>query len=128
MRNQTTVLGRGITPSLAGGGSRGFGQRPPQELTTLAGLAFLAFARALIVTGAHARPGGQMARRREARHVGADLSQQHLSGGSPHARDPVQAIQLVLERLQPLGDFGVQLGDELSRKSMWARCMLSSSR
>jgi len=54
-----------------------------------------------------------MARRREARHVRTDLRQQHLSGRSAHARDRVQSAQLVVKWLQPLGDFGVQLGDVL---------------
>src|SRR6266545_6178433 len=105
--NQTTVLGCGITAPLTRRGSRGFDQRPPQELTTLSGFALLAFAGALIVARAHARPGCQMARCWEACHVGTDLCQEYLSGRAAHARDGVQAVQLVLKRLQPLGDFGV---------------------
>src|SRR5579884_3501380 len=49
-----------------------------QPARALAGLAALAFARALLVAGAHTGPGGQMRRRGELLQMRADLGEQDL--------------------------------------------------
>jgi len=63
--------------------------------------------------GAEARPGGQMPRRREDAHVGADLGHDHLGGAPLHAGDRAEQLNRRRERADLLGDRSREQADLL---------------
>lgn len=70
----------------------GFDQGLTEPRASLPRPSPLAFAGALVITGAEARSRREMARAWEAAHVGADLRDEDLGDTAAHARDRVQQI------------------------------------
>ena len=80
---------------LAGRRRGGFGERGPQPAIAFARRAGAAFARALVVARTQSRPARQMPRGRKYGHVRSDLGDQHLGHALAHARDRIEALDLL---------------------------------
>src|SRR5207244_2266351 len=92
---------------------RRFGQGSAEPHVTFAGLTALALAGALVVARTDAYPGCEVRRTGKACDVSPDLGQNDLDRAQAHARDPIESLDLVLKRAQPLGDLLAQLIDQL---------------
>ena len=75
-----------------------------QPLVALASLAALSLARTLVVARTHPAPARQMARRGETTHVDADLGDDHFRRSLLNARNGLQALDDLRERVQQLLD------------------------
>ena len=69
-----------------------------QPWTAFSRLAVVLLAGALVMTGAHACPGCEVACGWEAAHVCTDLGQQDLGGSAPHTGDNIQSLNRRHER------------------------------
>ena len=101
---QPVVLGGQIGALGACSRHGGHGQVALEPAVALAGGALLGLAGRLVLSGAHARPRGQMAWRGELGHVDADLADDGLSDAPIHARDRAQPLPGVSERGDALVD------------------------
>src|SRR3970282_1096819 len=87
---QAVILGREVGVPGTAGCLSGLDQGYPQSTGPLAGLATMAFARALVVARTHPRPGCHVARSREAAKVSPHFGDDHLGYPLPHSGDDVQ--------------------------------------
>src|SRR2546429_591956 len=78
--------------------------RHPEPLVALASLAAFSLARTLVIARTHPAPARQMARSGETTHVDADLGDDHFRRSLLNARNGLQALNDLRERVQQLLD------------------------
>jgi hypothetical protein len=110
---QPLGLGLEIGAFAAGRGQRGFLERDPEPLRAFAGASGATFAGGLVVSGAAARPAGEVPGGREHGHVDADFSDHHLSGAAGDAGEGAGELDARGERAELLLDRFGEPGDLL---------------
>src|SRR3712207_597940 len=92
--SEASVLRRKVGPLGARRSPSRLGQRAPEPLRALTGLARATFARRLLVTGTHARPRRKMLVGGKLIHVHPDLCDQGLSHPAVHAQEDRKSTRL----------------------------------
>src|SRR5581483_2379581 len=100
-----------VGPLLSCRAKSGFVESALEPLRALLHLEVFPLARAEIVPGAEAGPGGEVLRRRELGHVGPDLSQKDLRCPKRNTGDRLETIQSLLKREHERPQALVELSD-----------------
>ena len=114
-RDKSSILSGEVTVLLSAGGLGCLRQGHPQPDVAFARLTAQTFAGAVVIARTPASPGRQVCRTWETLQIGADLGEQHFSGTATYSRDPIQPIQLIVERAQPLGNLRAEPSSGLVR-------------